>query len=77
MKINFVLPSEAELWLSDQSGLGSRTLGKCITVTLFVYSEKNLAQLYIFKLFLKICFNLLVFTGVWLLYNIVLVSAAQ
>ena len=77
MKINFVLPSEAELWLSDQSGLGSMTLGKCITVTLFVYSEKNLAQLYIFKLFLKICFNLLAFTGVWLLYNIVLVSAVQ
>lgn len=39
MKINFVLPSEAELWPSDPSGLGSRTLGKCITVTLFIYSE--------------------------------------
>ena len=44
MKINFVLPSEAELWLSDQSGLGSRTLGKCITVTLFVYSEKKFSS---------------------------------
>ena len=77
MKINFVLPNEAELWPSDLSGLGIRTRGKCITVTLFIYSEKKLAQLYIFKLFFKICFNLLFFTGVWLLYNIVLVSVVQ